>query len=435
MQSLTDIPELVPMTPIYEKKSLENPVDNLNNDSFIYSSSERQSTKTAQEKTQKTPRRARRDLPIPYTAPWVLKRVTEGRLEDALTILRVWMPMTRRDEVSEELVNQIMALESEPALEAIQELAGSRRFIRRPGKQQLMLPVLLERLDNKVRVKVNALLDSGCTGSCINRSFVNENKIPTRKLPIAIPVYNADGTINRDGSISEVVDIRMTIQDHSERIQLAVTHLGETDVFIGFEWLKRHNPNIDWTEGSISFDRCPAECGHIPNLLDVDKEAEAIDHRSEEEDLNDGDRVFAFDWDDYVNSNRPAEQYARIRRLAIEESPDYVKEFRDVFSEKEFDHLPPRRPWDHAIELTPGFKPTDCKIYPLSPKEQDALDEFLSENLRTGRLRPSKSPMASPFFFVKKKDGKLRPVQDYRKLNEGTVKVPTTTHWRAYRQN
>src|SRR3954453_22726762 len=30
--------------------------------------------------------------------------------------------------------------------------------------------------------------------------------------------------------------------------------------------------------------------------------------------------------------------------------------------------------------------------------------------------------MASPFFFVKKKDGKLRPVQDYRKLNEMTIK-------------
>ena len=46
----------------------------------------------------------------------------------------------------------------------------------------------------------------------------------------------------------------------------------------------------------------------------------------------------------------------------------------------------------------------------------------MDENLRTGRIRPSKSPMASPFFFVKKKDGSLRPVQDYRKLNEMTIK-------------
>ena len=64
----------------------------------------------------------------------------------------------------------------------------------------------------------------------------------------------------------------------------------------------------------------------------------------------------------------------------------------------------------------------NCKIYALTLEEEKAPDDFLEENLRTGRIRPSISPMASLFFFVKKKDGKLRPVQDYRKLNEFTVK-------------
>jgi hypothetical protein len=68
------------------------------------------------------------------------------------------------------------------------------------------------------------------------------------------------------------------------------------------------------------------------------------------------------------------------------------------------------------------FKPRSCKTYPLSPNEQQELDSFLDENLKKGYIRPSKSPMASPFFFVKKKDGKLRPVQDYQELNKGTVK-------------
>ena len=69
--------------------------------------------------------------------------------------------------------------------------------------------------------------------------------------------------------------------------------------------------------------------------------------------------------------------------------------------------LPPWKPWDHAIELEPGSKLTNCKVYPLSPKEQVELDAFLEENLCTGRIRPSKSPMASPVFFIKKKDGSL----------------------------
>lgn len=59
----------------------------------------------------------------------------------------------------------------------------------------------------------------------------------------------------------------------------------------------------------------------------------------------------------------------------------------------------------------------------MSPGEQERLDEFLEENLRKGYIRQSKSPQALPFFFISKKDStKLRPTQDYRKLNDGTIK-------------
>ncbi len=61
-------------------------------------------------------------------------------------------------------------------------------------------------------------------------------------------------------------------------------------------------------------------------------------------------------------------------------------------------------------------------MYPLNRNEQEQLDKFLNENLESGRICPSKSPFASPFFFIKKQDGTLRPVQDYRKLNEMTIK-------------
>ena len=53
-----------------------------------------------------------------------------------------------------------------------------------------------------------------------------------------------------------------------------------------------------------------------------------------------------------------------------------------------------------------------CKVYPLSPSEQKELDAFIQENLESGHICPSKSPMASPVFFIKKKDGALRLVQD-----------------------
>jgi len=88
----------------------------------------------------------------------------------------------------------------------------------------------------------------------------------------------------------------------------------------------------------------------------------------------------------------------------------------------QFDSLSEHRFWDHAIELVPDSKPANCKVYPISPLEQRELDAFIEEALGTGRIRPSKSPMASPVFFVKKKDGSLWFVQDYRALNAMTVK-------------
>jgi hypothetical protein len=49
------------------------------------------------------------------------------------------------------------------------------------------------------------------------------------------------------------------------------------------------------------------------------------------------------------------------------------------------------------------------------------MDEFIHENLASGRIHPSKSPMACPVFFIKK-DGSLHLVQDYWALNTLTIK-------------
>ena len=97
-------------------------------------------------------------------------------------------------------------------------------------------------------------------------------------------------------------------------------------------------------------------------------------------------------------------------------------EFRSVFAKEDFDILPEHHKWDHMIELTPGAEPKSSKVYPLSPLEQKELNAFLEENLYTRRIRPSKSPIAAPMFFIKKKDGSLQLVQDYRTLNAMTIK-------------
>jgi hypothetical protein len=96
--------------------------------------------------------------------------------------------------------------------------------------------------------------------------------------------------------------------------------------------------------------------------------------------------------------------------------------YADVFSETAFDFLPEHRKWDHTIELehepSPGFR----KVYPMTLTEQTEMDDFLEEALATGHIRQSKSPLGAPVFFIKKKDGKLRFIQDYQALNAITRK-------------
>ena len=62
------------------------------------------------------------------------------------------------------------------------------------------------------------------------------------------------------------------------------------------------------------------------------------------------------------------------------------------------------------------------KIYPLSREEKEEVQKFIKEQLRKGYIRPSKSSQTALVFFVGKKDGKKRKVQDYWHLNEWMVK-------------
>src|SRR5713226_9992034 len=103
--------------------------------------------------------------------------------------------------------------------------------------------------------------------------------------------------------------------------------------------------------------------------------------------------------------------------------PEHYCHYVAVFDENTSRALPPSRKYDHAIDLKPDADPTNnCKVYPLNPTEQQALDVFLDDMLMRDYICPSKSPLASPFFFVKKKDGKLHPIQDYRQLNKKTIR-------------
>jgi len=97
--------------------------------------------------------------------------------------------------------------------------------------------------------------------------------------------------------------------------------------------------------------------------------------------------------------------------------PKRFWKWKKVFGKRESERMPVQKTWDHAIELKEGFTLKKEKVYSLSREERGEVQAFIEDQLRKGYICPSKSPQTSPVYFVAKKDGTWRMVQDYRHVN------------------
>ena len=106
-----------------------------------------------------------------------------------------------------------------------------------------------------------------------------------------------------------------------------------------------------------------------------------------------------------------------------EDLPEYIRPFTHLFNKKKFKKLLERREYDHEINLMEEApKELNAKAYAMTLKEEEALNQWLDEQLKAGLIVESKSRYMVPCFYIPKKDGSLRLVQDYRKLNQVTIK-------------
>jgi len=109
-----------------------------------------------------------------------------------------------------------------------------------------------------------------------------------------------------------------------------------------------------------------------------------------------------------------------------EDLPDYIRPFVHLFNKKKFEKLPERREWDHEINLTEeALKELNTKAYAMTLKEEEALNQWLDEQLKAGLIVELKSRYTVPCFYIPKKDSSLRLVQDYWKLNQVMIKDKT----------
>ena len=111
---------------------------------------------------------------------------------------------------------------------------------------------------NGKKLKVKALVDSGCTYIGIDKQFVKDKRIQTRPINFSFKVFNANGTKNRE--VTKMAPLEVEINRHKETLEAAVIDLDGTDMFLGYDWLVKHNPEVNWKNGIIKFTRCPGDC-------------------------------------------------------------------------------------------------------------------------------------------------------------------------------
>jgi len=110
----------------------------------------------------------------------------------------------------------------------------------------------------------------------------------------------------------------------------------------------------------------------------------------------------------------------------LENLPEYIRPFTHLFNKNKFEKLLERQEWDHKINLMEeALRELNTKTYAMTIKEEEALNQWLDEQLKAGLIVKSKSRYAAPCFYIPKKGGLLQLVQDYRKLNQVMIKNKT----------
>ena len=115
----------------------------------------------------------------------------------------------------------------------------------------------------------------------------------------------------------------MKINGHKEQIDIAVMDLNSTDMFLGYDWFVKHNPEVDWSKETMWFIRCPRTCRtNHQDILFIPR-----NQRTQAMDDNDKGQQEIGKEPDPTN---------------LEDLPDYIWPFTHLFNKKKFKNLPER---------------------------------------------------------------------------------------------
>ena len=233
-------------------------------------------------------------------------------------------------------------------------------------------------------------------------------------------VFNVDGSENKQGILTHYCLLRVKKGKEEDLQRFYITGLGGDRTILGYPWLHRFDPTIDWKQGRVL--GAPIIIETLLLKWAREKEINRIVCKAHAcTDWEEGDTIItqisplpthaAQQWAIAANKNK----------AKTSELPQRYSRHAPIFSEKGAERFPPSRPNDMVVWLKPGAPNTlNYKVYPLMRAELEEWHNFMARNKAMGWIRDSESPWSCPVFFIHKKDGSFRLIQDYCNVNKWT---------------
>ncbi len=243
----------------------------------------------------------------------------------------------------------------------------------------------------------------GATKNFMSLQYAKYLQLPIKVLAELWRLFNVDRTQNKAGDLKYYTDLHTRTGTTQWTLRYFLSDLGENRVILGYLWFAATQPKINWAKGWISHNQ-------LPIVLQASDTAKA--------------------W--FLPRQVHPTSHTMIERTVIKPAtttsikayvPLQYQQHMRVFDNKESKKFPPKRLWDHAIELKPGAPATlISQNIRLSQSKLIKLQKFIKEHVERGMIHPLKSLYAAAFFFIKKKNGKLHLVQDYHPINKWMIK-------------
>ncbi len=215
---------------------------------------------------------------------------------------------------------------------------------------------------------------------------------------------------NQAREITHYITLDIQTGGVKKTIQFLITNIGNEDIILGYPWMAAFKPQFAWRNGVINEKELPIILRSVNPFL-PGKELVIAQVKGSNNDCHMRTTTS-------MELAIKAQQYTKKVEVPME-----YRQFAKVFSKEESKWYPPKQAWDHAIKFKKDApEAIDCKVYLMNCIEDEAVRKFLHDELEKGYICESKSPYTSSFFFVHKKDGKMRPVQDYRRINAITIR-------------